>query len=238
MCQGLVIIIENKTTYSPKAFPCGRTGKWEVYLVRSLDMERRCLLIPPALAEQKEVLIILVWYQAVVRVWTLSPEKDSFSQIFYVRIIKGKRKFHFEFISEDSPYLFCFDTRESAWFLTSWILGLCFHFVSLWRPARIYWRRVVGISHLQKNCKWSWHQSISSPMVTPDPKCGTGMKTRLKLSLCCQTASGLILGAQMCSVRYDTCQASSCSPFFFIFYTLKIFLHIMTYVLNPKHLLS
>lgn len=135
MCKGLVIIIEklsqNKTIYSPKAFPCGRTGKWEVYLVRWVDMDRRCLLIPPAPAEQKEVLIIFVWYQAVVWVWTYLLRKIHSLRYSTLESSKGKEN---SILNWPVRTLRTHSVRtpwESAWFLTSWMLGLCFHFVSL-----------------------------------------------------------------------------------------------------------
>lgn len=182
MCQGLVTIIEklsqNKTTYSPEALPCGRTGKWEVYLVRSVDVDRRCLLVPPALAEQKEVLITLVWYQAVVRAWTYLLRKIHSLRYSTWESSKGKENSILNWSVRTLRTYSVMTPWESAWFLTSWMLGLCFHFVSRWRPARIYWRRVVGISHPQKNCKWSL-TPVSSPHIwwlrTPD----VGLRWRL-----------------------------------------------------------
>lgn len=73
MCKDLDIKIEelpqSKTTYTHKAFPCGRTGKWEAYLVRLVDYEQKVYVdTTGSLAGQKEV-IILVWYQAMVWTW-------------------------------------------------------------------------------------------------------------------------------------------------------------------------
>ena len=86
-------------------------------------------------------------------------------------------------------------------------VGSQFSFWSLWRPAQIYWRRVVGLSHSQKNCAWSWPQSHLLTHESGRQTWGwDGALAKIWVS-----ALGYV------AMRYDTCQAWLCFPFFFLF---------------------
>lgn len=222
MCQGLVIIIEklsrNKTTYSPKAFPCSRTGKWEVYLMRSVDVDRRCLLIPPALAKQKEV-----WYRLWSEFEFISWERFILPDILHENHQRGKKvPFWIDQWELSVLILFCHHGNQlGSWLAESWVF--VFIFVITLEACKNLLKKGGGYQPSSEEL-----QVILTPVSSPHiwwfrtPDVGGEMKTRLRSSFCCQTASWLIPGAQMCPVRYDIFQASSCFPCFFIFYTFKI----------------
>lgn len=144
--------------------------------------------------EQKEVVIVLVRCQVMGLNLNLSPEKRFIlSDILHLNSLKGKEN---SILNRSVRNLHPYSVMtpwESARILTSWMLGLSYHFVSLRRPAKIYWRRVVHISHPQKEL-WLGLASVSSlhiSVVNLNPRCGTGIKTELRLSLCART--GLLI---------------------------------------------
>lgn len=120
MCKDLVTIINspNKQTpraptyeYTHKAFPCGRTREWEVYLVRAENYGQKVFAdTASSLPEQKEVIIILVWYQAVGWTWTFLLKTFILSDILYLNSSKEEENLIFELISEAYPYSYSHDT--------------------------------------------------------------------------------------------------------------------------------
>lgn len=111
-------------------------------------------------------------------------------------------------------------------------VGSQFSFWSLWRPAQIYWRRVVDLSHSQKNCAWSWPQSH---LLTHHE---SGRQTWGWDGALAKIES-LLLG--MFPWGVITAKPDHVSHFSFcllIFYTFKMFLHIGTHVLKPKYMRS
>ena len=150
-----------------------------------------------SLPEQKEVIIILVWYQAVAWTWTFLLKKIHYLR--YSTLEFNRRERTLFWIDQQGIsiriLLWHRGNQLDSWLAECWVLiFILYLFGGLQKSAG----GGPWVSAILRRTANSLDPSlVTSHTVILGPQGGTEMETELRSSLC-TLASWLILGAQMC----------------------------------------